>query len=150
MNWIALLEKLFASRYSAQSNNDSVIVEVLDAARLLRSAGSALSAQAALHGQLARVEWAEEKSRLLQMAVMMLLGFTCALCIMIFTGVLVIAFSWDTPYRIHSLIALIAIYATGLGIALHKLQVLAARSSQAFIATREELAADIALLRSKL
>lgn len=148
MNWIVLLEKLFASRSS--SSNESVIMESLDVVRLLRSAGGSLSTQAGLYTELARVEWEEEKNRLLQMTAMILLGFTCALCIMIFIGALALALSWETPYRLHALIALIVVYGTGIAIALYRLQILAARSNQAFIATREELAADIALLRSKL
>lgn len=150
MNWIAIAEKLFTSRSSHHENGDSVIAESLDALRLLRSAGSALSAQAALHGQLMRVEWEEEKSRLLQIIVMMLIAFVCGLCIFIFFGILVLATCWDTPYRIHSLAAVIASYALGIGFAYYKIRQLAARGSQAFIATREELAADIALIRSKL
>lgn len=150
MNWIAIIEKLFAPAPSSHNKGDSLIAESLDAIRLLRSAGSALSAQAALHGQLIQVEWQEEKTRLLQMIAMMILAFVCGLCIFIFLGLLILAFGWDTPYRIHSLLAVIAIYGIGIGIAYYKIRQLAARSSQAFIATREELAADIALIKSKL
>lgn len=150
MNWIAIIEKLFASKPSSHEKSDSVIAEALDVVRLLRSAGSALSAQVALHGQLVRVEWEEEKSRLLQMMAMMILAFVCGLCIVIFVGVLVLAASWDTPYRIHSLIGVIVTYALGVGFAYYKIRQLAARSSQAFSATREELAADIALIKSRL
>lgn len=148
MNWIVLLEKLFASRSS--SSNESVIMESLDVVRLLRSAGGSLSTQAGLYTELARVEWEEEKNRLLQMTAMILLGFTCTLCIMIFIGTLILALSWETPYRLHALVALIVVYGAGIAIALYRLHILAARSHQAFIATREELAADIALFRSKL
>lgn len=150
MNWIAIVEKLFAPTHSSNAKGDSLIAESLDALRLLRSAGSALSGQAALHGQLMRVEWEEEKSRLLQMLAMMILAFICGLCIFIFIGVLALAASWDTAYRVHSLVALIVVYALGVGLAYYKIRQLAARSSQAFIATREELAADIALIKSKL
>lgn len=150
MNWIAIIEKLFAPTHSSSTKGDSLIAESLDALRLLRSAGSELSTQAALHGQLMRVEWEEEKGRLLQMLAMMILAFVCGLCIFVFIGVLVLAISWDTAYRIHCLVALITLYALGVGFAYYKIRQLAARSSQAFIATREELAADIALIKSKL
>ncbi len=122
----------------------------LDVVRILRSAGSALFAQASLHGQLARVEWAEEKSRLLQMLVFGLLGFAGLLCVLLAAGALVLALSWDTPYRIAAAVALLAVYGLIAGFAWVRLKTLSARGNQAFAATREELAADIALLKSNL
>ncbi|MBC7984888.1 MAG: phage holin family protein [Candidatus Obscuribacterales bacterium] len=129
---------------------DSDEINPLNAIRILRSAGQALFTQAALHGQLARVEWAEEKTRLLKMLVAALLGFTFSLCVMLFTGALVLAFTWETAYRVPAAVALVIIYAVGLAIAWYRFQALSARSSRAFAATREELAEDFALLRSKL
>jgi uncharacterized membrane protein YqjE len=129
---------------------DSAAIHPLDAIRLLRSAGGTLFSQAALHAQLARVEWEEEKGRLLKMLLVILLGFAGALCVMVFIGVLVLAFSWETAYRIPASIGLIAVYALGVVIAWRRLQALSALSGQAFAATREELAIDIAMIRSKL
>ena len=129
---------------------ESAAIHPLDAIRLLRSAGRTLISQAALHAQLARVEWEEEKSRLLKMLLVILLGFAGTLCVMMFVGVLVLAFSWETAYRIPASIGLIAVYALGVAIAWRRLQVLSALSGQAFAATREELAMDIAMIRSKL
>jgi uncharacterized membrane protein YqjE len=122
----------------------------LTALRLLRSAGGALFAQAALHGQLARVEWAEEKRRLGQMLIVTLLGFVCLLGAMLLVTALVLALSWETAYRIPVLIALIAVHVLGTAIAWRRFQALSALGCRAFAATREELAADIALLKSKL
>lgn len=122
----------------------------LDVVRILRSAGSALFTQATLHGQLARVEWAEEKSRLLQMLAFGLLGCASLLCVLLAAGALVLAFSWDTPYRILAAIALLAAYGLGAVYAWVRLKALSARGSQAFAATREELTADLALLKSNL
>jgi len=117
---------------------------------MLRSAGKPLFAQAALHGQLARVEWTEEKTRLIKMLVLVLLGFVGLLCVLLFLGVLVLAYSWDTAYRIPAVMALIVVFGLVTGIAWRRFQALSAQSSQAFAATREELAADLALLKSKL
>jgi uncharacterized membrane protein YqjE len=122
----------------------------LDALRMLHSAGGALFAQAALYGQLARVEWAEEKRRLLQMLVLGLLAFTCLLCVLLLAGILVLVFSWDTAYRIPAAMALFAVYVSATAGAWYRLQILMARAGEAFAATRTELAADITLLRSKL
>jgi uncharacterized membrane protein YqjE len=125
-------------------------VNPLDVLRLLRSAGGALLAQAALHGQLARVEWKVEKQRLLKLCCASLLGFACLLCAMLFLGVAVLAYSWETAYRFHTLAALIVVYGIGVCIALRYMQKFLALGDQAFAATRAELAADAALIRSTL
>jgi uncharacterized membrane protein YqjE len=117
-----------------------------DAIRILSSAGGALLAQARLHGQLVRVEWEEEKIRLLKLLVAALLVFSGLLCFMLFAGIAVLAASWDSGYRIAVAVTLVAVYALGAALAWLWFKALAAR--QSFAATREELAADLALLRS--
>ena len=107
-------------------------------------------AQAALHSELARVEWAEEKSRLLRLAVAAALGSAFLLCVMLFAGVLVIAVSWDSVYRVAAIVAVIVVYAISAGVAWHKLQQLSAQGEHSFAATREELAADLEMLKSRL
>ena len=119
----------------------------MDALRLLFAAGGALLTQAGLHGQLARLEWAEEKARLQGMLIMGLLGFASLLASMIFIGILVMATTWDTVYRIPAMIAVVAVYGLATGLFLARLRSLAARGKEAFAATREEFAADMALLR---
>lgn len=118
--------------------------------RLLSSAWPALLAQGALHGQLARVEWAEEKQRLLRMLALSLFGLACLLCALLLLNGLALALSWDTAYRIPTLLALIIAHALGAVVAWRHLRRLSARADQAFAATREELAAVITLLKSKL
>jgi uncharacterized membrane protein YqjE len=118
--------------------------------RILLSAGGPLLAQADLHGQLARVEWEELKSRLLKMVVLALLCYTGIVCVMLLVGALVLAFGWDTEYRIPIALALVAIYALATALAWRWFRALSAQSSQAFAATRDELAADLAVLRSNL
>ncbi len=130
---------------SAPESVDSTLPAMI---RTLGLAGGALINQASLHGQLVMVEWAEEKNRLLKMHVVMLLGFACLLCVMLLAGALALAFSWETPYRIPTTLALIAIYGFGTHVAWRRFQILSARGNQAFAATREELAADLALFKS--
>ncbi len=125
-------------------------IGALDVIRILFSAGEALVAQAALHGRLVRIELAEQKKRLLQMLVCILLGFVGALCVLLLVAALVLAFSWNTDYRIHAAIGLVIVYGIGTGLAVWGFRRLSARSSQAFAATREELAADLAMLRSRM
>ena len=131
-------------------NTDSSSVSPLEVFRILRSASGALFDQAVLHGQLARVEWAQEKQRLLKMLACTLLGYTCLLCALLFAGALVLAIFWGTAYRIPVAIALTCVYALGTVLALLRFRALAALGGHSFAATRTELAADIALLRTKL
>lgn len=121
----------------------------LDLMRLLRVAGTSLFAQASLHGQLARVEWAEEKDRWLQMLAVGLLGLACAACALLTIGALVIAFSWHTSYRTAAAISVVAAYALVAVVAWARLRRLAAQGARAFAATREEFAADLAVLQGR-
>jgi len=129
---------------------ESTAINALGAIRTLRSAGGALIDQVALHGQLAQVEWGEEKNRLLRMLAGAALGFACLLCVMLSLGVLALALCWETVYRIPSAALLVALYGLGIGFAWRRFAALSALGGQSFAATRIELAADLALLRSKL
>jgi uncharacterized membrane protein YqjE len=135
---------------SATMTPDSTPIKALGAIRILRSAGGALLDQLALHAQLAQVEWGEEKTRLLKMLVGAALGFACILCVMLFLGALVMALCWETAYRLPAAAALAALYGLGAGLAWRRLAVLSRHSSESFAASRAELAADLALLRSRL
>jgi uncharacterized membrane protein YqjE len=118
--------------------------------RIARTAGGALLAQAGLHAELLRVEWAEEKGRLQQMMLAMLLGFACLLGLMLALGALLLSLSWDTPYRIPAAAALVAAYGLGVVFACVRLRAQSSLGDQSFSATRAELAADIELLSSQL
>lgn len=124
-------------------------VSLLELVRIVRTAGGVLLAQSGLHGELARVEWAEEKVRLLHMMLALLFGVVFLMVGLLCASALVLALAWDTPYRIAVLVLLVVVHASGVGIAWWRFHILSARSAQAFAATREELAADIALFGSK-
>ena len=83
---------------------ESAGINPLDVIRVLRTAGSALLKQAALHGQLVRVEWEAEKDRIAGMAVAALIAFASLLCTMLMAGALALALA-GTPYRIPVAIA---------------------------------------------
>ena len=139
-----------ASTQAPEPRLPSKVFDPLHAIRIVRAAGNALFSQVALHGQLLRVEWAEEKNRLLKMLLVTLLGFACLLCVMFFSGMLLLAISWDTGYRIPAFAALIALYGFGTMTAWRRFKTLSELSDRAFSATREELSADAALIRGKL
>jgi uncharacterized membrane protein YqjE len=135
---------------STHTSTDAGALNPLQLLGLVRSAGGAFLAQASLHAQLAQVEWQEEKQRLRQMVAFTLMGFACFLCFIFFTGALVLAISWDTPYRIHVFIGLIFCYLAALIWAALKLKVLAEQGEKSFAATRAEILADIDLIKSAL
>jgi len=129
---------------------ETVSIRTAEVLRILRSAGGALLLQAALHGQLLRVEWAEEKSRLLKLVMATLLGFVCLLGLMAALGALLLALYWDTPYRILAVSVLMALYGLGMALAWRLFRSQAALGTRSFAASRSELAADLELLRSQL
>jgi len=129
---------------------EAVSIRPAEVLRILRTAGGSLLLQAALHGQLLRVEWAEEKSRLLKLVIATLLGFVCLLGLMAALGALLLALYWDTPYRILAVSVLIGVYGLGMALAWRLFSSQAALGSRSFAASRSELAADLDLLRSQL
>jgi uncharacterized membrane protein YqjE len=122
----------------------------LEVVRVLRSGGGALLLQALLLGQLAHIEWQQEKQRLLQMFAAALLGFAGLLCVLLFAGGLVLLATWNTPYRLATLAGVVVVCAAGTVAAWRHFQRMAALGGQAFAALREELAADAALLKRNL
>ena len=122
----------------------------LEAVRTLRSARAELLAQAMLHGALVRIEWDEEKNRLLNILLFSLLGFACLLCVLLFAGGVALAATWETMYRIHTIAGLVLLFGAGMSFAWRRLRVWTARGEHSFAALREELAADAALLKASL
>jgi uncharacterized membrane protein YqjE len=117
---------------------------------LLRSAVSALLAQGALHGELIRLEWTEEKFRLLRMLLALVAGTLCLFGSLLSLSAMLLIFSWGTPYQTLVLIALPACYCLGTVIAWCRFNALAALGNKAFAGSRAELGADLALIRNKL
>lgn len=125
-------------------------MSVPQTSHMLRSAASALLAQGALHAELLRLEWAEEKYRLLRMVVTLLAGSLCLFCGLFAISAAMLIFCWGTPYQTPALIALVLFYCTGTLVAWYRFHALIAQGSHAFADSYRELAADIALIRSKL
>lgn len=116
----------------------------------LRAAAPHLVHLVALHEELAQQEWAQEKARLLQLLLASLLGFTCLVITLLLSCALVVALSWQTPYRIVALLGLLLGHGLVAALAWWRASTLVARGAMRFATTREELAADIALLKSRL
>ncbi len=130
--------------------NPSFEFNPLSAIRLLRSAGGALFAQAALHSQLARVEWAEEKIRLTKIVITAILSVVSAFCLLLLSSLVILALSWNTPYQIAVVATVLLFYALIFAVAVRILKQQVSLGALSFAATREEIAADLAMLKAKL
>lgn len=122
-------------------------INPLDAIRILRRAGGALFEQSLLHGQLARIEIDVEKHRLTRMLLVTLVGFACLLCGLLFAGGTLLMSVWETGYRVHAGFGLAILFASGTLIAWRRFRFWSAMGGNVFAASREELAADAALLQ---
>lgn len=135
---------------SMNAGKETGSMNPLQVLSVLRSASSALLAQASLHAQLAQVEWEEEKQRLAKMLALALMGFACFLSLLIFIGAFVLMLSWDTQYRIPVFLVVMLSYFIALVWAGLTLNALGKQSSNSFAGTRAEIAADIALIKRAL
>ncbi len=138
-----LLKKSTASTEASSTHQLSKL-------ELLCSAANALFAQASLHTQLIHVEWEIEKKRLLAMLVFFILAVSCFLLTLLFGSLLAIILSWDTYYRIYSIIFVISFFLLTTLVSIFQLRKLSNRSCDSFSATRREIASDIALIKSML
>jgi len=120
------------------------------AGQSLQSSLSAMLTQSVLHGQLAWIELAEEKDRAFSMLATMLLGFILLFCSLLSLSALVIIVSWETDYRILTIILLTIAYAAGTAMTWRHYLAVEDRGHKAFSDTRRELGADLDLLRSRL
>lgn len=109
-----------------------------------------LLTQLELHGRLLKVEWLQEKNRIQQIICIASLGFALFLCCLLSFGCLVIAAAWNGEYRLLSIAMVFAFYLIGLIFCGIRFNALATKGVDSFVATREEFAADIALIRSHL
>ena len=118
--------------------------------QLFRSAASAVLAQAVLHTELLKVEWAEEKYRLTRMLVALLAGTVCLFMSLLSISAMALIYSWGTQYQNPVLLGLTFFYCTLTLVACYRFCALAALGKHAFADTRAELDADVALIRHKL
>lgn len=125
-------------------------MDAMDVLRILRKAGGSLLVHSTLHGQLIRLEWAQEKDRLQKMLMLTLLGFSCLICALLALGALALLLSWATPYRIYVLIGMLAVYCSATVACWWHFERLSAESANTFAATRAEIEADLTILRNSL
>ncbi|WP_320838377.1 phage holin family protein [Zhongshania sp.] len=135
---------------SGGSGSTENSVNMADVVNLFRTADyDALFAQANLHRQLAEIEWQEEKQRLSSLFTALLIGIPSFICLLIFLGILVITLTWNTDYRSASLLGLCIMYGLATFIAWKRFMLEAKRPGRFFKGSREEIAADLAVIKKK-
>lgn len=122
-------------------------MEILQRIRLLTKE---LFIQLELRGHLLKIEWLQEKNRIQQIICVAFIGFALLLCCLLMLGFFVIVAAWTSEYRLLSIAMVFGFYLFCLVLCCIKLNALAAKGADSFAVTREELAADIALIRSQL
>jgi uncharacterized membrane protein YqjE len=104
-----------------------------------------LLAQVLPHARLARVEWQQEKQRLLKMAAIVLLGFAALLCALLFAGALVTTMAGET-WHLHALAGVALLSGGAAALAWRRFRAIAALGAGAFAASRAELSRHLAVL----
>lgn len=143
-----LMEMLQGTSSSSKDDDDST--GVMDILRTVKSFGNTLGAQAGLYSQLLQLELEQEKKRLMHTCILAAIVLMSFWCFMLFAGVLLLAFVWESQYRIATIGGLVALFLAVTLIAVWRIKVLHERSGQAFASIRQELAADIAVIKSQL
>ena len=115
----------------------------------LGSALDTILSQTVLHGQLVWIELTEEKDRIFLQLAVMLLGFILLFCSLLSISALLMILSWETDWRIFTILALSAFYLVGALLALQQFRRVKALGEFAFADTRRELNTDVALMRSR-
>ncbi len=148
MNVLSLLELINSSK--SLIGGKIAVDGSIDQIRRLQSAKDELLTQAGLIRELAEVEWSQEKIRIARMVMIGALVFASLLCLMVAAGILVMVLVWDTPYRLPTAIGVFVVYGISTVLLYESFKRVAARSEDAFSATREEIAANITLVKSTL
>lgn len=134
----------------ATLERETKLVSITSMMQLFSSASDALFAQANLHRELAIIEWEEEKERLSHMLTAFLIGFSCFICLLFFLGILTITLFWSTDYQWVSILTLSALYGLVTYFSWKRFMVEAKRPGRFFTTTREEIAADLSMIKNNL
>lgn len=135
---------------AAEKFAGAVAVELIDAVRIARSAGGLLIEHAALTAELARSDWEQEQARLKRLLFTTLLYAILVALALLHVSVVALAAAWDTPYRVHSAIAMLVLWLVGAVLVRRRLQRISAEGEGRFAASRAEFGKTMDLLRSHL
>lgn len=99
---------------------------------------------------LARLEWEEEKRRLLRLVLLTIAALALTIVALVVVSFAIMMSYWESPHRFTAIWIVAGLWLVGWGAALLTLVATAKASGQAFQATREELARDWAAFKERL
>lgn len=145
----------------SSASNDAEIQFAIDAEKTLeinplsilqalRSAGSGVLSLVSLYLDLAQVEWALEKARITSLLTTILTGFAFLLSGLTAATVIICVLSWETPFRGIAITGLVFFYTAALAIIWRRVNALLAVRHSAFGTLRDELATDMAMIKSAI
>lgn len=122
----------------------------MDPLQRIQAFAKLLLMQLELYGQLANVEWQEEKRHLQQLATIIMLGVVFFAAFLFGAGIFLVTLVWDTDYRLFAIAALVGTYGLGAAVCSYWVRKKMAGSYKSFSAIRAEIISDIELIRSQL
>jgi uncharacterized membrane protein YqjE len=132
------------------ARKESTAAIALEAIRVVRAVGGDALEHAVLLGSLLQLEWEQELKRLKGLLIAAVIGGVSLFVLVLFAVGLVLAVSWDTPYRVLAVLGLAALFAAGSWAAFRRVSTLSEQGKASFAATREQYAKDLALLKEHL
>lgn len=127
-----------------------VAIELLDAVRIARTASGLLIEHAASTAELARLDWELESARLKKFVLgMQLLAVLIGLTLL-YAGMLAVAITWNTQYRLYVMTALPLLFAIASWVTWRYLGRLSQQGEDRFAAVRAEVGKTLNLVRSHL
>lgn len=145
---VKLLTDAFKGESSSEKGDDST--SMMDMLRALSSIKNTVEAQAGLYSQLLQLEWEEQKRRYTRIMCLLAIAFFCLGCFFIFAGVFFLVLIWDHELRNWFIAAMLVVYALIALIAILRMRSLQASWGRPFAAVRDELKADLDIIKSRL
>ena len=143
-----LLFEALARAVSPSTDDDRT--GFMESLRTLRSLSSAVSSQAGLYVQLAQLEWERERERLIAIFVMLIIVLFACWFLLVLGSALALVLAWHTEYRELAIYSLLGVYFVAIVLSLWRLKRLVNQGKHAFSSLREDLAADIAVIKREL
>ena len=145
-----LAKLLMDALQMGSSSKDDDPTSLMDLVRTWRTLRDTVDSQAGLYAQLIQLELEQEKARLTRIAILASVAVFCLGGCMLFLGILLLALVWDHDYRNWFIGAIVVGYALVALIAAWRIKTVKRTYGRPFASVREELAADIASIKSQL
>jgi uncharacterized membrane protein YqjE len=124
--------------------------DLLRAVQLVRVGGMLVLDHAVLLVQLAQLEWAEERERLKKLIASAVVGAVLLGVGLLHVSALAVFLTWGTPYCLYVAVGLTLLYLVALFCLWRHVVGLVHQGGDPFAGSRNELAATVELLRSRL